>query len=180
MKKKFLRSAVIALFGTGLLASSALALPFNNSGSGIGSGDWDADVVRISVYSGNEKEFDMGVYSFTDPTKSYLFNTLDGTGAPVDFNIANLGNPYGKRNHGFDFFRPSFGYWITFSGTGESYDWLLAINFHNKNGFPPMKGNHPGDVPPIDDIKPIPEPATMLLFGMGLASFAGLARRKKK
>lgn len=30
-----------------------------------------------------------------------------------------------------------------------------------------------------DDLQPVPEPATMLLFGAGLACLAGLARRKK-
>ncbi|MCP4340699.1 MAG: PEP-CTERM sorting domain-containing protein [Desulfobulbaceae bacterium] len=30
------------------------------------------------------------------------------------------------------------------------------------------------------DVAPVPEPATMILFGTGLISLAGAARRKKK
>ncbi|KJR99527.1 MAG: hypothetical protein VR65_16265 [Desulfobulbaceae bacterium BRH_c16a] len=238
MKKKFLRSAVIALLATGLLASSALALPFNERDQLIGplpalqailddfttmgtsidavndqrqeaiwvrSGDWDVDVVRVAG-TGTSAGYDLGIYSFADPTKKYVFDTLDETGSSVDFNIGESGNLYVNGNT-IGSFGPAFGFFITdgneyfyteddknggvahalayhlngieysipygpdyFRGKGGPDDYLLA--FRGNDGFTPVFL--------VEDVRPIPEPATMLLFGLGLASFAGLARRKKK
>jgi hypothetical protein len=57
--------------------------------------------------------------------------------------------------------------------------------------YPPVGGENPGDFPddlgknllsprPVNSAAPVPEPATMLLFGAGLASLVGYRLRRRK
>lgn len=63
---------------------------------------------------------------------------------------------------------------LEWSTTNNTPPVLMAVHFQSTNVFGETSETVGGGVAPV------PEPATMLLFGTGLACLAGLARRKKK
>ena len=64
-------------------------------------------------------------------------------------------------------------------GADDIADGDVALAF-SWGDFDDIKGLNNEIIWPQDGQQPIPEPATMLLFGTGLAGFAGTYLRKKK
>ncbi len=220
MKKTFLRSAVIALAGVGLMAGSAFALGFPFADfQGSVSVDLDGTLPTLNTVH-TTGYMDIGGNYVTDPSvdsfvgqsvSASLFSginydfttdtlTIDPS-ATAQFAIGSSADLYltavasnisaTKWGQGVYSITASLSdqqYYHTADSTfmaqyeasspdsgiqGELITWDLVFTMPQSSGYE-YAINVSGKMAPV------PEPATMLLFGTGLAGLAGVVRKKKK
>ena len=199
MKKIVLKSALLAVVSVGLMAGSAMATSlsyWNITSSEANLGLWDTD-----------QKLEFGAYSIADWQNpdgntvdlTTLFNAGDNFGSAVQMNKDDWDT--------FGFYVKNVNnnrIWLsdsTISGTFTSGDLngltvrgdtdRFQINpVYNNNGdllendwdfsFTRVDGTTQRWMSRGNDLAPVPEPATMLLFGTGLAGLAGFSRKKSK
>ena len=209
MKKMFLRSAVVALAGVGLMAGYTLAAP-------VSADYWtltdfttgtNGESTMLTVDVGDNFNGSFGLYTVDDVTNPttivsefevFDYNNVGWLGTQsVYFNTTatgwqvSLDDDWGDGDD--QDFDTTFGFYFT--------DLASSTTYYTDQQFNPGQSEYvftdlllptvvkigldtdgDGSWDPTvvaTDVAPVPEPATMLLFGTGLAGLAGVVRRKK-
>ena len=193
MKKNLLVGLVTGLFLAGMVGvASADVITFEDAGTPIANGyygfNWKNDV-KIGAFHGTDST---SGYYLLDPDGKVAYNwygndpsTISWTGTDTfDFNSADWRSAWDTSqtltlkgyNNGVELYSAS----TTIYRYQETTHWAL-----NWTGLDTLKIWTSGSQYAMDNFTfnesaPVPEPATMLLFGTGLAGLVGMRRKKSR
>ncbi|MBV5316566.1 MAG: PEP-CTERM sorting domain-containing protein [Desulfobulbaceae bacterium] len=144
------KTNIVQLFDGSSTTGSQQTLTIHDNG--------DVYVLGGTVYKGTFSSETFGYYIGTPNGEYFSDSTLNSN---TDYMLAYQGKDIDNVKIG------SLG-----AGTWTANEYILA--FEDGTDF-----DHNDMVLMVESVNPVPEPATMLLFGAGIAGLAGIARRKK-
>ncbi|MFH1215967.1 MAG: PEP-CTERM sorting domain-containing protein [Pseudomonadota bacterium] len=193
MKKVFAKGLALAFLGSMVMAGNAMALTIDHGTMlTMIDGNADQDVTADLMFSGFTAGYEFGYYLGSDN----VFNSLGPInfvnfvgGTVVDFAFRNIvsNNIYrASEDLMNDDFSVNMSFFYPISGDQAQQPELAdASVYYGGVQMAWIFSNQPGAVFGVqaemnsnDGVAPVPEPATMLLFGTGLAGLAGYGRKK--
>jgi hypothetical protein len=181
---------LVSIFFAPLQSASAYSIWYNGAETDVGN----IDSFQTSASIGNSEDAELTWVNTTLPLEmTFLAKTEAGDADWVWYNVLNTEGIFAfalKNNAQYFSLKIGNGVASLLPSTNDRYlfenidslEWAVIdmrdMGFSGTGG--PVNWNNVTSISHVSEFSPVPEPATMLLFGSGILGLAAVARRKKR